>query len=142
MRAVTSCFGGNEVGDFAALAPYRGDAHLFGVKASVLSLVDDLPLPGFSLENGRPKLLVNRRVLFARFQDPGVLSECFLAAVPGDASEGGVDILDVTGGIGNHDGFRGLLDGSDQAEMLSFARLRPEISRAKAKLYSFPPNST
>ena len=80
-------------------------------------------MPDFPFENGRPKLLVKRRVLFVRFQYPGVLSQNLLATIPGDTSEGRVDVLDVTAGIGNHYGFRGLLDGGYQADMLSFRPL-------------------
>ena len=75
-------------------------------------------MPGLPLKDGLPKLLVKLRVLFARFQDPGVLSQNLLAAIPGDAGEGRVDILDVTVGIGNHHGFRRLLDGGYQPDML------------------------
>ena len=48
-------FSGNEVGDLTARIPHRGDGHLFGVKASVLSPVDELTLPGISLGEWLPK---------------------------------------------------------------------------------------
>src|ERR1039458_478653 len=101
------------------------DAHLFGIKATVLSSIDEFPLPWLPSKDGFPKLLVKHRVLAVRFQDSGVRSPGRLPAIPGDARKGRIDVLNLTHGIGNHDGFRGLLNCGDQTDSLrlrQFAR--------------------
>ena len=131
-------FGGNELGDYAARIPECGDVHLFGVEASVLSPVNEFTVPGLPIKDGRPKVLEKLRVVFARFQNPGVLPQNLLAIISCGTSECRVDILDVTGGVRNHYGFRGLLNRGHQA---CFLGLRPHALGDVAPDGRYPRNN-
>ena len=47
----------------------------------------------------------------SRFQHPGIISDQVLHGVPGEVRKPGVDILDVTLQVGNHDADRALFHG-------------------------------
>ena len=44
------------MGNLAVLISHGGDGHKFGIESSVLALVGEFTVPGFSFKDGLPKL--------------------------------------------------------------------------------------
>ena len=103
-------FDGNVIDDFSRGVAHGRDGRFFLVKRAVLALVGEAAVPHLPAAQHRPHPLVELRVLLAALEDPRILTGRFFAGVAGDLLERRVGVEDGGAGIGDHDGFGGLLD--------------------------------
>ncbi len=83
---------------------------LLGVEAAVLAAVDELAAPALAGADRGPELLIQRRLLAARLEHPGIAAQGLLGGVAGDLGESGVHVFDPAAGVGDGHGNRRLLD--------------------------------
>ena len=102
------------MGDQAGRVHHRGDGRLFPENTAVLFLVAKLAAPGVARGQGLPQFGVVVGAFVARLQKTRVAANDFGQGVAGQRLELGVDVLNVTIGIGHHDGDRALLDRAGQ----------------------------
>ena len=111
-------------GDFSVFPHDRAHGEPLWVDLAVLPPVPDLPLPASPFSERIPKLLVELLLVLPRLEDPDVLSEDLLPAVPGDRRESAVDVEDPPVGVSDRHAFTGAFEDLGVKEELPF-RLLP-----------------
>jgi hypothetical protein len=73
------------------------------IELAVLFFVVEFAAPFLSRRDGFPQFPVGFRAFLAGFQDARIFAQHLRQCVTGDFDELGIDVFNVTGGIGNDD---------------------------------------
>ena len=92
------------MGDLLPLAPNRGDGHLLGVQAPILSPVHHLAMPHPAIEDRRPEVSVEIGGLATGLQEGGNLAKKFFQGVTRQPGEGRVRPGDPSFPVSDDDG--------------------------------------
>jgi hypothetical protein len=117
------------MGQMPRLIPHRGNGLLCPVEFTRLLAVDDHSFEGQSLNEMRPHLSIELRVVQTRLQDSRGLSHRFVSSVSGSRLEGWIHILDEALRVGKYHTVGRLLNnpGKQSAGLERFATLRAVI---------------
>ena len=94
---------GDVMGDAAREIADGRDGGAFPKKFAVLFFVVEFAAPFLSRRDGFPQFPVGFRAFLAGFQDARIFAQRLRQRVTGDFDELGIDVFNVTGGIGNDD---------------------------------------
>lgn len=110
-------FDGDIAGGCACRVEDGSDAHLLVIERAIFVPVGNFSLPDFAGEEGAPEFLIEGGIMAIGFEQAGIAPDGFLPGVAGEGGEGGIDVLDRSGGIGDHDAIGGLLQSRNQSRM-------------------------
>jgi hypothetical protein len=110
-------FDGDVTGARAARVPDRRDAHLLVIERAVFSPVGNHSLPDMSRQKRLPKFRVERSIMTARFEKPGIPPHRLLGGISRHDGKRRIHILNRPLPIGKDNSIRGLIHCCNQSGM-------------------------
>ena len=108
---------GDVAGGCAVRVADGSDPHLLLIESAVLAPVGDSPVPDTAGEECVPQLCVEGGTVLAGTEDAGIVRPPLPLSISGHRREGGIHVLNQSGGIGDNDAVGSLLDGGNQTRI-------------------------